>query len=184
MPRLQQAFQDDILPGDITKYGLKKAANRWGDARKTLTLFRRAGETAVEREFAQLTRACIDDNLEATDQEAVREKLLSVPAQHFFVLNAVTGWTDQRTSEIVQPVTTKEIAEAYEEELPEEKCLGKRAIGSVLDDLELMGLVETWNDSQGRDGRLKQVETTFEPTLVDDVMEKYAAQSPIFELSE
>jgi orc1/cdc6 family replication initiation protein len=183
-PRLRQAFQDGVLPDDVLGYGLTKAAHRWGDARKTLTLFRRAGETAVERELAQLTRACIDDNLDATDQEAIREKLLSIPAQHFFMLNAVTGWTDRYTDEIVQPVTTEQIAEAYGKLLPETEQLSNRAIRNVLGDLELMGLVETWVDSRGDEGRVKQVETTFEPTLVNDVRETYAAQSPTLALSE
>ena len=176
-PRLQRAFQDGALPAAVTNYGVVKAAHRWGDARKTLTLFRRAGETAVDRELEQVTNACIDENLETTDQEAVREKLLSLPVQHFFVLNAATNWTDRWTGEIAQPVTTEQIAESYRKAAPEGDRLGERAIRNVIDDLELMGLVETWIDSRGRDGRVKQVETTFEPTLVDAVREEYITQS-------
>jgi hypothetical protein len=41
--------------------------------------------------------------------------------------------------------------------------LGARAIR---DDLETMGLVETWIDSRGREGRIKQVETTLDSAWV------------------
>jgi len=44
-----------------------------------------------------------------------------------------------------------------------------------------MGLVETWIDSRGRDGRVKQVETTFDPTLVGAVREAYIDQTPTIE---
>jgi Cdc6-like AAA superfamily ATPase len=90
-PRLQRAFQDGVLPDTVANYGVVKTAHRWGDARKTLTLFRCAGETTVDHELEQVTENCIDENLETTDQEAVREKLPSLPGQHFFVLNAATN---------------------------------------------------------------------------------------------
>ncbi|MFC7227950.1 PGF-CTERM sorting domain-containing protein [Salinirubellus salinus] len=32
----------------VVEYGVRAAADRWGDARKALTLFRQAGETATE----------------------------------------------------------------------------------------------------------------------------------------
>lgn len=176
-PRLQQAFQDGALPEPVANYGVVKAAHRWGDARKTLTLFRRAGESAVDRELEQVTEACIDDNLDATEDEAIKDKLLSLPVQHFFVLDAVTGWTDQRTGETVQPVTTEQVTEAYRQGAPDGNALGQRAIRTVIDDLELMGLVETWIESRGSEGRVKQVETTFEPTLVTEVRDTYVTQS-------
>jgi cell division control protein 6 len=176
-PRLERAFQDDVLPAETTNYGLTRAAHRWGDARKTLTLFRRAGETAVEQELETVTQECIDENLEATDQETIEETILSLPAQHFFVLLGATSWTDRRTGEIVQPVTTEQITDSYQQQAPERMQLGARAIRNVLSDLELMGLVETWVESRGHDGRAKQVETTFDPTLVQAAQEPYIEQS-------
>ena len=180
-PRLQRAFQDDALPNEVANYGVLRAAHRWGDARKTLTLFRRAGETAAERDRAEITRSCIDENLEATDGEAIREKLLSLPAQHFMILRGITGWTERATAEIVQPVTTEEAQEAYERVAPTNSQLGERAIRNVIDDLELMGLVETWVESRGREGRVKQVETTFDPTLVRNTEDEYLAESSTVE---
>ena len=177
-PRLEQAFQDEALPNAVKGYGLTRAAHRWGDARKTLTLFRRAGETAVETDCETITRDCIDANLEATDEEAIKDKILALPAQHFFVLLAVTSWTERRTGEIVQPVTTEQITESYHQQAPERTQLGTRAIRNVLADLELMGLVETWITGHGREGRAKQVETTFDPALVQSAQEPYIEQSP------
>lgn len=180
-PRLQRAFQDGVLPNEVANYGVLKAAHRWGDARKTLTLFRRAGETAAERDCAEITRSCIDGNIEATDSEAIREKLLSLPAQHFLILRGIVGWTERATAEIVQPVTTDEVQEAYERIAPTNDQLGERAIRNVIDDLELMGLVETWVESRGREGRVKQVETTFDPTLVRATEDEYIAETPTVE---
>ena len=51
----------------------------------------------------------------------------------------------------------------------------------MIDSLELMGLVETWVESRGREGRVKQVETTFDPTLVRATENEYIAETPTVE---
>jgi Cdc6-like AAA superfamily ATPase len=63
--------------------------------------------------------------------------------------------------QIKQPVTTAEV-EATLSGLE----LSTRAIRDVLRDRETMGLVGTWVDSRGRGGRVKQIQTTFDPRWV------------------
>ncbi|WP_115864081.1 Cdc6/Cdc18 family protein [Halorussus litoreus] len=176
-PRLDQAFRDGALPAEVRAYGVRQAADRWGDARKTLTLFRHAGETATERGREAVTRACLDDNLSATDKAATVEKLTQLPFNHFHVLSGITGWTNRQTGAVTQPVTTAKIADFVQsEEFPEEQRLGERAIREILTDLETRGLVETWIDSRGREGRVKQVRTTFEPQWVRDAQSAFVEQ--------
>ncbi|ELY55802.1 orc1/cdc6 family replication initiation protein [Natronococcus jeotgali DSM 18795] len=45
-PRLERAFRAGAVPDDVRIYGVRKAAQRWSDARQALTLFRQAGEPA------------------------------------------------------------------------------------------------------------------------------------------
>ncbi|WP_265112541.1 Cdc6/Cdc18 family protein [Halosolutus halophilus] len=175
-PRLERAFRDGALPADVQQYGIREAARRWGDARKALTLFRQAGETATERGLDRVTRECIDANLETTEREATIEKLLALPANHFVVLTAITG--RDRGGEIKQPVTTREIhALLQTDAYPAALRLGERTIQTVVTDLETMGLVETWLESRGRDGRAKQIETPFDPQWVRDAIAPYATDS-------
>ncbi|ELY54922.1 cell division control protein 6 [Natronococcus amylolyticus DSM 10524] len=175
-PRLERAFREGAVSEAAFEYGVREAARRWGDARKALTLFRQAGETASERDLETVTRECIDVNLEATDREATVSKLHDLPANHFLVLTAVTGW--DQGGKIKQPVTTAETLSMLESETyPDELDLGERAVQGVLTDLETMGLVETWIDSRGREGRVKQIETTFEPQWVRDTMVHYVEES-------
>ena len=47
---------------------------------------------------------------------------------------------------------------------------------------ETMDLVTTWTDSRGRDGRVKQIETAFDPTWVHDAMVPYALQSDVVDV--
>ncbi|WP_436344057.1 Cdc6/Cdc18 family protein [Natronorubrum sp. FCH18a] len=175
-PRLERAFREGAVPDDVRAFGVREAARRWGDARKALTLFRQAGETATEQGLEQLTNDCIDANLEATEQEATIEKLLDLPVNHFVVLTGLTGWTEG--PEIKQPVTTAEVYEVlHTTDLPDELRLGKRAIRDVVTDLETMGLVETWIDSRGREGRVKQLKTTFDPQLIHEAIDPYTTES-------
>ena len=169
-PPLRQAFREDTLPEEAIEYGVMTAANRWGDARKALTLFRQAGETANERGATVVSAEDIDANLEAAEQEAVTEKLLTLPFQHMLVLSMLTAGVNRRTEEVQQPVSIEDIRERYESQ-PEEIRIGSRAIRKLITDLETMGLVETWIESRGHEGRVKQVETTFDPEWVS--IERY-----------
>jgi cell division control protein 6 len=94
-PRLHRAFQDGALPETVADYGVLTSTNHWGGTRKTLTLFHRAGETAVDHDLEQVSKKCLDETLETTDQEAVRGKQLPLPGQHFFCsTQRHTGPTD------------------------------------------------------------------------------------------
>lgn len=110
-PRVERAFPEDALSDAARHRGVKEGASRWGDARKTLRLFRQAGETATERGLDTVTEACIETNLETTEREATIEKLLKLPAQHLTVLSASTCFTERRSGDIVQPVTLTEVRE-------------------------------------------------------------------------
>ena len=180
-PRLQRAFREGAVSERVARYGIVTAATRWGDARKTLTLFRQAGETANDEGLAQVTKNCLDSNIETTDRESIVEKLLNLPVHHFFVLHGAASWTDTRTGETVQPVTTEQIRDSYSRLISQDSQIGSRAIRETLTDLETMGLVETWVESKGSNGRVKQVETTFDPNWITDIRDRYAEQSPNLE---
>jgi orc1/cdc6 family replication initiation protein len=183
-PRLEEAFREDVLPRDVATLGIQQAAMRWGDARKTLRLFRQAGEFANERDSAQITDAAIRENLEQTDKEAIQEKLLKLPMQHFVVLLAVTSrkYTSisPNAGEIVQPVTSSQLYDSYQKYAADsDSGISERAVRDVVTDLETMGLIETWIESRGADGRAKQIETTFDPEWVGELGERYIQESEV-----
>jgi hypothetical protein len=172
-PRLARAFRADALSDDVRAYGVRVAAKRWGDARKALTLFRQAGETATERGLSEVTRACLDANIESAETDQLRETLLDLPPQHFLVLYASTLIVRRRSDAIVQPVTTSQTRDAYESILEPSLRIGERAMRETITDLETMGLLETWLDSRGNEGRVKLLQTTFDPEVVHELAATY-----------
>lgn len=89
-------------------------------------------------------------------------------------LVGIVGRTDRRSGEIIQPVTTAEIVEHLQAQgLSAEFTLGERAVRDVVAELETMGFLDTWIESRGRDGRVKQIETAFNPHWVRDVLSRY-----------
>ncbi|WP_336361970.1 Cdc6/Cdc18 family protein [Halalkalicoccus salilacus] len=180
-PRVERAFRDGAVPDATFEHGVRKAAYNWGDARRALRLFRRAGETANDRGLEQVTVDCLETNLEETEREATIEKLHSLPPKHFAVLGGATTWERPGTGEIIQPVTTAEIQES---KVLAELGIGDRAVRTVITELETMGLLETWIESKGDEGRVKQVRTTFEPRWVRETIESYVEASDILSSNE
>jgi len=54
--------------------------------------------------------------------------------------------------------------------------VSQRTVQQVLGELETMGLVDTWTESHGRDGRAMHVETTFDPDWVREAQAEVAAE--------
>lgn len=146
-PRVERAFREGAFSPDAFEHGIDQAAVRWGDARRALRLFRRAGETANERGLEQVTTDCIDANLESTEREATIEKLFSLPLNHFVVLVAITGREDRHTGEIIQPVTTAQIRKSEDFT---KFGLGDRSIRNLITELETMGLSKRGSNRKGR----------------------------------
>lgn len=97
------------------------------------------------------------------------------------MLGGVTGWEKPHIEGIIQSVT---IAKIQENDHLAEIELGKRAIRNLITELETMGLVETWIESDGDEGRVKQVQTIFEPQWVHDALEPYVEESEVLSRSE
>ena len=173
-PRLKDAFREGALPDPVRTAGIKIAAQQWGDVRKTLTLFRRAGETANERGLDTVSRACLEANVEHSDREAIIDRIVQLPETHLLVLTAITGW-ERPDGEIVQPVTTARIQDRLQRADGPNLQLTDRAIRERVTDLETMGLVETWVEARDDGGRAKQIETTFDPQWVREARERYTA---------
>ena len=182
LSRLRQAFKDGVFAEGALSYGISVAATRWGDARKALTLFRQAGETANERGLATVTHECLEANIEAATKAAQIDHLLSLPLQHFFVLLGITSRRDS-TGEIIQPVTSTQAREGYEAHLSDESRIGPRAMRDIVTDLETMGLINTWMKTKGDAGRVKKIETTFDPAWVQEARDQYIDQSPNLDAS-
>jgi len=159
--RLQNAFTEGALPEDVRTYGVTEAARRWGDARKTLTLFRQAGETANDHGLDTVTQECIEMNLETAEDTAIIEKLHSLPHNHLLTLYLIAITTDDDT-----PTTTSTLTQTLQQ-FDEETAFGQRRIRSIVTDLETMGFVDTWTEST-HTGHTKHITPAIDPQLIED----------------
>jgi cell division control protein 6 len=165
-PRVAAAFQPGALADDALERGVQESAQRWGDARKALRLFRRAGECANDREQSTVTVDCVTASLEDTERAATIKKLQQLPLRHLAVLTASVGRRDAN-GDIVQPVTTSRIYERlHHAETADRFHVGRRTIQQLVGELETMGLVTTRTESHSREGRTMSIETTFDPEWV------------------
>jgi archaeal cell division control protein 6 len=176
-PRVERAFVDGALDPEAFDRGIREAAERWGDARKALRLFRHAGERANRLALDRVSVECIEESLEDTEREATVTKLRSLPRQHLIVLAASVS-SRGIDGEIVQPVPTRKIHHRlHQPDVSDRYRLGERSIQKLVGELETMGLVNTWKESKGRGGRTMYVETTFDPEWVREAQASVSRQS-------
>ena len=182
--RVDRAFVDGSLDDRAIDRGVREAAQRWGDARKTLRLFRQAGERANERGLEQVTVDCVVDSLEGTERETTVVKLQSLPLRHLAVLAAAVG-TRGADGQIKQPVRSTQIHERLNQPSTAERFhLGERTIQGLVGELETMGLVESWTEAKSEGGRALFVETTFDPEWVYEAQAAVAGELAAVEAEE
>ncbi|WP_336361918.1 Cdc6/Cdc18 family protein [Halalkalicoccus salilacus] len=182
--RIDRAFVAGGMDEAAFDRGVQEATQRWGDARKTLRLFRQAGERANERGLEQVTVDCVVDSLEGTERETTVTKLQSLPLRHLVVLAAAVG-TRGADGQIKQPVRSTQIRERLQQPgMAERFRLGERTIQGLVGELETMGLVESWTEAKSEGGRALFVETTFDPEWVYEAQAAVAEELAAVEATE
>lgn len=173
VPRLRKSFKPEALDSEAIKHGLSRMARRSGDVRKALTVFREAGETADKRGLDEVTVECIDENLEEGKKHEILNKLNKLRDQQLLIMHAITSCRDPRTEKTKQPVTSNQVRETYRDMTRgrEDLDMSRRMLRQIINDLEGMGLLETWVKAKD-EGRAKKIRTTYKPEWTQEAINK------------
>jgi len=165
--RAQIAFADNALSDAALGLCAALAAAEHGDARRALDLLRVAGEVAerkgvgvVTEEHVREAEKHIEHNrvLEALNNLTLHSKLVTLSIYH---LDRISG----------RGAITGEIFEVYDELSGELGVapLTQRRLGTLINELDAMGLLNARVVSMGRYGRTKKIRLEIARTIIRDV---------------
>jgi cell division control protein 6 len=164
LERSKLSFQDGVLTDSALSICSALAAAEHGDARRALDLLRVAGEVAerngaktITEEHVRQAEKHIEHNrvVEALKNLTLHSKLVLLSVYHLNKSNATTG----------------EIYDVYNELCGEfgAGLLTQRRLGSLVNELDSMGLVNAKVVSMGRYGRTKKIRLEIARSLIRDV---------------
>jgi len=165
--RVKSAFHENALSDGALSLCAALAAAEHGDARRALDLLRVAGEVAerkgtnvVVEEHVREAEKHIEHNrvVEALKNLTLHSKLVVLSVYHLNKAN-------------VHRAITGEIYEVYSEFCGELGVapLTQRRLGTLVNELDSMGLLNTKVISMGRYGRTKKIRLEIARTLISDV---------------
>ncbi len=164
LERSKLAFQDGVLSDSALSISAALAAAEHGDARRALDLLRVAGEVAerqgakgITEEHVRQAEKHIEHNrvIDALKNLTLHSKLVLLSVYHLNKSSATTG----------------EIYDIYNELCSEmgATLLTQRRLGTLVNELDSMGLVNAKVVSMGRYGRTKKIRLEISRGLIRDV---------------
>ncbi|MEM3880792.1 MAG: ORC1-type DNA replication protein [Candidatus Bathyarchaeia archaeon] len=166
LERSKLSFYEGVLSEAALNVCSALAAAEHGDARRALDLLRVAGEVAERQGAKMILEEHVREAEKHIEHNRVVEALRNLTLHSKLVLLSV--YTLNKSS-----VTTGEIYDIYNE-LCSELGIGlltQRRLGTLINELDAMGILNAKVVSMGRYGRTKKIRPEISRTLIRDVFE-------------
>ena len=171
--RLGDAFKVGMVEDGVVEYCSELVAGSTGDARKAIDLLRVSGEVANELN-GLVTLDCVKTAFERVERDWVQEEIRELPLNPAIILGVITA-----LSVHMETVTFSDLYRAYQKgdviDLTAKssvRVLSERSVLDLVNELETVGLISTWNVSRGRHGRRKEIKLNRDPESVLIYFEK------------
>ncbi len=168
LERSKLSFYDGCLSEGALSVCSALAAAEHGDARRALDLLRVAGEVAERHSCKVITEEHVRDAEKHIEHNRVVEALKNLTLHSKLVLLSVyhLGKTGGGSA------STGEIYDVYNELCGEigMSLLTQRRLGTLINELDVMGLLNSKVVSMGRYGRTKKIRLEISRTLIQDVL--------------
>ena len=174
LERSKIAFQEGSLSDSALSISSAIAAAEHGDARRALDLLRVAGEVAERQGLKVVTEEHVRQAEKHIEHNRVIDALKNLTLQSKLVLLSVYHLNKSSA-------TTGEIYDIYNELCGEtgSGLLTQRRLGTLVNELDSMGLVNAKVVSMGRYGRTKKIRLEISRSLIKDVFGEDARFAPL-----
>ncbi len=167
LERSKLSFYDGCLSEPALSICSALAAAEHGDARRALDLLRVAGEVAERQGSVSVTEEHVREAERHIEHNRVVEALKNLTLHSKLVLLSVYHLAKVNDSS----ATTGEIYDVYNELCGDlgAGLLTQRRVGTLINELDAMGLLNSKVVSMGRYGRTKKIRIELSRTLIQDV---------------
>ena len=178
LERSKLSFYDGCLSEAALNICSALAAAEHGDARRALDLLRVAGEVAERHGAKQITEEHVRDAEKHIEHNRVVEALKNLTLHSKLVLLSVYHLSKTNGAS----ATTGEIYDVYNELCAETglNLLTQRRLGTLINELDVMGLLNSKVISMGRYGRTKNIRLDISRSLIQDVLGPEDSIGPLF----
>jgi len=165
--RAETAFCDSVLDRGVVAKASALAAQEHGDARKALDLLRIAGEVVERSGGTKIRLHHVDLAEKKLDTDTIIEIVKNQPKQSLMVLAVILKLTENG----VGGIQTGDVYGLYEKMASTRglRLLTQRRVSDLINELDMMGIINTTIVSRGRYGRTREIRLLLDETLVGKV---------------
>jgi len=153
-----EAFHEGVLEGTVIPLCAAYSAQMFGDCRRAIDLLRKAGELAEKEGAPTVTEAHVRRARDGIEADITYDLVRGLPTQIQLVLFSFLAVQDTLQ---VQAVQIGDLYGVYGELCKRQgrDLLGMRRVTDLLEELRMLGILETRVVSRGRYGRTKEIFT-------------------------
>jgi cell division control protein 6 len=168
MQRVKDGFIEGAIHEDVVLHCAHFAAKEHGDARKAIDVLRKAGELTERQNMTQITKLHIESAQKDLEQSGIKDFVANLPVQMKLILLSVYLIEKLASQE---EISTGLVYRCYIELLNQTNDvseLTQRRVSSLINDLDLSGLINASTVSKGRAGRTKKIKLAISLKDVED----------------
>ena len=137
-----------------------------GDARRAVDLLRISGEIAERENSLKIEENHVRMALKRIERDRINDSLVSLPIHAKLVLLSILYVSNNKfTGEIYEKYSS--LSSKYGIE-----TLTQRRISTLINELDLLGLISAKTISQGRYGRTKKITVSIQPSIIKGIFSK------------
>jgi cell division control protein 6 len=166
--RAKEGFHDKVLENGVISLCSALAAQEHGDARRALDLLRVAAEIAERNNEMKVTLKHVRKAAKQIEKNTIEEVLVSLPVQTKIVLWSVYILEKSK----LKIITTGDLYKVYQELCHATSLdpITPRRANTLLNELAMLGIVNTKVVSMGRYGRTTKVSLSVSPREVRNIL--------------
>lgn len=168
--RLAGAFKEGMVEKEVAACCALLVAEKSGDARRAVDLLRVSGEVANEQK-SKVTIDCVIAAQGRVEKDWTQNMLGTLSINSGMILGYIAFISKDREKTTARAVYTSYRNAKRNSKEKKAKVLGERRILDIINELETLGLISTWNISRGRYGYQKEIKINIDPHAVLDFYE-------------
>ncbi len=178
--RAARGFKPNTISDEVLRFIAASSAKAGGDARFSLTVLSKAGELSEEKDISTINIEEVQDSLKIAESEIVYELIATLPEHQKLLLYSLSllsssGGTYKKLIDGTDTyLFSGEVYSRYKSlsESLHKECKSERWYRKYLSELEMQGLIISYESGTGIRGHTKLIKLLYPPKKIQSVLEK------------